>query len=517
MTEALLRRARIPHAPDDAGGDAGGAPRGDNAPIFSVTEISSAVKKTVEGAFQRVRVRGEISRPSFPSSGHVYFRLKDENAVLDAVVWRGLKGKLSMLPEDGLEVIASGRLTTFAGKSNYQIVVESLEMAGEGALLKLLEERRKKLAAEGLFAEERKRPLPYLPEVVGVITSPTGSVIRDILHRLADRFPRRVLVWPVAVQGEQAAPQVVAAIEGFNALAKDGPVPRPDVLIVARGGGSLEDLWAFNEEAVVRAAAASAIPLISAVGHETDTTLIDFAADRRAPTPSAAAEIAVPVRSELVNLVVDYDRRLVGAAGRGLEQRRQQVEGLGRGLPDPQRLLEDKAQRLDDRGERLMLSMAGLLKARHQEVERLGWKIPEPKQQIDRKRDRLDDVVDRFGKAGTYRFQKSSNDFENLDAERRLNQGIDARWRDLDRQVAQLGQLLKSLSYAKTLERGFAVVHADGQVVTRAAQVEVGQALELEFADGRAPAVAGDDGPARPKPKSAPKPKAPKGDQGTLL
>ena len=269
-----------------------------NLPEMTVTELSQAVKRTVEGSFERVRVRGEITRPSFPSSGHVYFRLKDESAVLDAVCWRGAAARLSIRPEEGIEVIASGRLTTYAGRSTYQIVVDSLEIAGEGALLKLLEDRKKKLAAEGLFEESRKRPLPYLPETIGVITSPSGAVIRDILHRLAERFPRRVLVWPVAVQGDGAAEQVAAAIEGFNALPEGGAVPRPDVLIVARGGGSLEDLWAFNEEVVARAVAASAIPLISAVGHETDTTLIDYVSDRRAPTPTAAAEIAVPVRGE---------------------------------------------------------------------------------------------------------------------------------------------------------------------------------------------------------------------------
>src|SRR5690349_23623264 len=266
-----------------------------NVPEFSVSELSFALKRQLEGAFPRVRVRGEVSQPSFPRSGHCYFRLKDENAVLDAVCWKTTLPRLGLKIEEGMEVIATGKITTYAGSSRYQIIIDRVELAGEGALLKLLEDRRKKLAAEGLFDTEHKRPLPFLPEIVGVVTSPSGAVIRDILHRLADRFPRRVILWPVAVQGEGAAEQVAAAINGFSALPPDGPVPRPDVLIVARGGGSLEDLWAFNEEIVVRAAAASTIPLISAVGHETDTTLIDFAADRRAPTPTAAAEMAVPV------------------------------------------------------------------------------------------------------------------------------------------------------------------------------------------------------------------------------
>ncbi len=287
-----------------------------NVPEFSVSELSFALKREIESAFPRVRVRGEISQPSFPRSGHCYFRLKDENAVIDGVCWKGTIPRLGIRIEEGLEVIATGKLTTYAGSSRYQIIVDRLELAGEGALLKLLEDRRKKLQAEGLFDPDRKRPLPYLPQTVGVVTSPSGAVIRDILHRLSDRFPCHVLVWPVAVQGEKAAGEVAAAIAGFNRLAADGKVPRPDVLIVARGGGSLEDLWAFNEEIVVRAAANSEIPLISAVGHETDTTLIDFASDRRAPTPTAAAEMAVPVRADLMTETLDYAKRLVGGMTR---------------------------------------------------------------------------------------------------------------------------------------------------------------------------------------------------------
>src|SRR5882724_13585417 len=271
-----------------------GETRGHNLPEYSVSEISRAVKATLEGNFQRIRVRGEVSKPNYHGSGHLYFSLKDEDAVIDAVCWRGTVGRLRLKIEHGMEVIATGRVSSYPGSSKYQIVIDSVELAGEGALLKMLEDRRKRLAAEGLFDADRKKPLPYLPEVIGVITSPTGAVIRDILHRLADRFPCRVILWPVAVQGDNAAAQVVTAIRGFNALPEGGRVPRPDLLIVARGGGSLEDLMPFNDEEVVRAAAASAIPLISAVGHETDTTLIDFAADRRAPTPTAAAEMAVP-------------------------------------------------------------------------------------------------------------------------------------------------------------------------------------------------------------------------------
>ncbi|HWE05839.1 MAG TPA: exodeoxyribonuclease VII large subunit, partial [Rhizomicrobium sp.] len=293
-----------------------------NLPEFSVSEIAAALKRTVEGAFPFVRVRGEISGLKFHSSGHVYFDLKDDKAVLNAVVWRGTAQTLRLRPEQGLEVVCTGRVSTYAGSSRYQLIVEQMELAGLGALMAMIEERKKRLAAEGLFAEARKKSLPFLPTIIGVITSPTGAVIRDIMHRLDARFPSRVLLWPVAVQGERAAADVAAAIHGFNALAPGGVVPRPDLLIVARGGGSIEDLVAFNEEIVVRAAAESAIPLISAVGHETDTTLIDLAADRRAPTPSAAAEMAVPVRTELLAQTLDLERRNLRCFTRGLDDRR---------------------------------------------------------------------------------------------------------------------------------------------------------------------------------------------------
>ena len=310
-----------------------------NIPEYSVSEVSAALKRTVEGAFQRVRVRGEISGFKRAASGHLYLALKDEKAVIDGVVWRGVARGLGLEPEDGLEVVCEGRLTTYPARSKYQLVIESMTVAGAGALLALLEERRKALAAEGLFDDDRKQAIPFLPDVIGVVTSPTGAVIRDILHRLADRFPRTVLLWPVVVQGDKAAAQIAAAIQGFNGLAADGAVARPDLLIVARGGGSIEDLWAFNEEVVVRAAAMSAIPLISAVGHETDTTLIDFAADRRAPTPTAAAEMAVPVRAELSLGLLDTAGQLARGMARMIETRRRAVEGLARGLPRPQALL----------------------------------------------------------------------------------------------------------------------------------------------------------------------------------
>src|ERR1051326_459559 len=310
-----------------------------NLPEYSVSELSLALKRSIEDGFGQVRVRGEISGWKRVSSGHCYFALKDSDAVLDAVCWRTTAIRLDLKPEDGMEVVCSGRLTTYPGRSKYQLIIDTVELAGKGALLRVLEERRQRLAAEGLFAAERKKPLPFLPEVIGIVTSPTGAVIRDILHRLADRFPRRVLLWPVAVQGEGAAAQIAAAIQGFNRLAAGGPVPRPDLLIVARGGGSLEDLMAFNEEIVVRAAAASAIPLISAVGHETDTTLIDHASDRRAPTPTAAAEIAVPVRLELLAELDAKRMRLMRAWTRSLGEQKTHLAGLARGLPDPASLI----------------------------------------------------------------------------------------------------------------------------------------------------------------------------------
>src|SRR5712672_4238259 len=332
------------------------APLRSNLAEYTVSELSRALKRSIEENFAYVRVRGEISGYKRHSSGHCYLVLKDSDAVLDAVCWRITAMRLGIKPEDGMEVVCTGRLTTFPGRSKYQLVIETIELAGIGALLKLLEERRRRLAAEGLFAAERKKKLPFLPEVIGIVTSPSGAVIRDVLHRLSDRFPRRVLLWPVAVQGDGAAAQVSAAIAGFNRLPEGGVVPRPQLIIVARGGGSLEDLMPFNEEIVVRAAAASAIPLISAVGHETDTTLIDHASDRRAPTPTAAAEMAVPVRLDLIGELNTKTGRLKGGLSRLFTSHRQNLAGLARGLPDPQDLLGAAAQRLDDRTERLRLA-----------------------------------------------------------------------------------------------------------------------------------------------------------------
>ena len=325
-------------------------------PQFSVSEISFAIKKTVENTFAKVRVKGEIFGCKRADSGHYYLSLKDENALLSAVCWKGVAMGLPVKPEDGIEVVATGRITTFSGKSSYQLVIENLEVAGTGALLKLLEERRKKFAAEGLFDVAHKKALPYLPEVIGVVTSPTGAVIRDIIHRVTDRFPRRVIVWPAQVQGEGAADQIAAAINGFNKIASGGLLPRPDVLIVARGGGSLDDLWCFNEEAVVRAVYNSDIPIVSAVGHETDTMLIDYAADVRAPTPTGAAEFVVPVRSELAAKLMLQGSRMVNSIHRLYQENKNLLDGLARGIPNLEQILSDNVQKLDDKVERLNLA-----------------------------------------------------------------------------------------------------------------------------------------------------------------
>lgn len=475
-----------------------------NLPIFSVGEISQALKATVEDAFALVRVRGEISGFKKAASGHLYFALKDADAVLDGVSWRGAAGRLGISPEDGMEVIATGRLTTYPGRSKYQMVVERMELAGEGALLKLLEDRRKKLAAEGLFDLDRKKPIPFLPAVIGVVTSPTGAVIRDILHRLAERFPRHVLLWPVLVQGQGAAEQVAAAIRGFNALKPGGRVPRPDVLIVARGGGSLEDLWAFNEEIVVRAAADSAIPLISAVGHETDTTLIDFASDLRAPTPTAAAEMAVPVRADLLTEVENKALRLANAVGRLTAERETRLADLARGLPRLERLVEEAQQRLDDWSERLAN----------------GLKVG-----VERQRRRLTETMARF--PDPRRFVKNERELF-LTTARALHVAYASIVKDAAGRFARVGDLLESYSYQRVLERGFALVHdAAGKAVTSAAAVARGMALSVQFSDGTVAATAdgpangpGGDGPERKSAKPEPKPKPSHGKdpkQGSLL
>ncbi|MBT6139050.1 MAG: exodeoxyribonuclease VII large subunit [Rhodospirillaceae bacterium] len=505
-----------------------------NLPEYSVSEISQALKRTVESTFDRVRVRGEISRPTRAASGHVYLTLKDDKSVLDGICWRGQAQRLSIQPEEGMEVICVGKLTTYPGRSKYQIVIESMELAGEGALLKLLEERKRRLAAEGLFDDARKRPLPYLPKVIGVVTSPTGAVIRDILHRLVDRYPVHVLVWPVLVQGEAAKDQVSAAIRGFNALGNDGPVPRPDLLIVARGGGSLEDLWTFNEEEVARAAAESEIPLISAVGHETDTTLIDFVSDRRAPTPTAAAEIAVPVRADLIARVMENETRLFHAVTRRLGEAGTHLTGLARGLGDPRQLIESRAQAVD-------YAWSAIGGAIDRRVERLGLhltgmagRLVSPAQQIERFGDRVKSATERLGIAGQTRLRRAEEHLAHLgtrlsplridraitDGAReadRLGHALDAsatrRIDDLTARLSALDRVLESNSFERTLERGFVLVRdADGTPITQAANAVAGQTVGLRFQDGERAAVIDGEGSggkpkAKPKPKEKPKAK----------
>lgn len=437
-----------------------------NLPEISVSELSLSLKRTVEDAFPYVRLRGEISGYRGPhSSGHVYFSLKDESAKIDAIIWKGAFARMRFKPEEGMEVIATGKVTTYPGKSSYQIVIDALEPAGVGALMALLEERRKKLAAEGLFDEARKKALPYLPRVIGVITSPTGAVIRDILHRLSDRFPRHVMVWPVRVQGETSGQEVAAAIAGFNAM--EG-ASRPDVLIVARGGGSLEDLWGFNDEAVVRAAAASAIPLISAVGHETDFTLIDFAADRRAPTPTAAAEMAVPVRSELIALSRDRGARLVSCWSKMIERLKSELRGLARGVPSLDSLLALPRQRLDSASARLPRALRANAHAHHVKFEKVAARHT-PHAIIAR----LERFRERIDMCGT-----------------RSSRAQDHLLKNTRARINSLGQLLNAFSHKAVLERGFALVRGpDGQPLRSVTAAIPGAAIEIEVGDGRFGAV----------------------------
>ena len=453
-----------------------------NLPEFSVSEVSAALKRTIEDAFGFVRVRGEVSKVTFQSSGHVYFDLKDDKAVLNAVCWRGTAQRLKVKPQQGLEVVCTGRISTYPGSSRYQIIVEQVELAGVGALMAMLEERKKKLAAEGLFDPAHKKKLPFLPNVIGVITSPTGAVIRDIMHRLDARFPRRVLLWPVAVQGERAAAEVAAAIRGFNAMAAGGALPRPDLLIVARGGGSIEDLMAFNEEAVVRAVFESRIPLISAVGHETDTTLIDFASDMRAPTPTAAAELAVPVRAELLAQAIDFDRRLLRSFTSRMDERRRHLAQTARVLPRAEQLFSAPRQRLDFAGERLATALrANLQEHRRRLVETAAVLRP--------------NRMSRQFALGTERLDKLAQ---------RLNRVQRGRLVEFRKKLDALGRVMDSVSYRSVLERGFVLVRGeDGSVRRRAETVVSGEHLSLAFADGIRSAVA--DGPAAPKSKSRPK------------
>ena len=472
---------------------------------FSVSELSGAIKRQIEDSFGRVRVRGELGRVSRPASGHVYFDVKDDKAVLSSVAWKAVAQKMSVQPEQGLEVILTGRLTTFAGQSRYQLVVDTLEPAGEGALMALLEARRKQLAAEGVFDAANKQELPFLPACIGVITSPSGAVIRDILHRVSDRFPCHVLVWPVRVQGETCAEEVARAIAGFNALSADGPVTRPDVLIVARGGGSLEDLWPFNEEIVARTAAQSDIPLISAVGHETDTTLIDYAADRRAPTPTAAAEMAVPVRGDLQAGLADLQGRQLRAQTRRFEQLSAHVTGLARGLPRLEELLALPRQLLDNAGQRLGAGLSVNVGVHRTQAARIGARLT-PAILVQR----------------TAFLRQSLSDLD-----RRRHARMAETMRAAHQSVSALSRQLNLLSHESVLQRGFALVtNASGKAVRRPDDAPTGSDVRILLAGGKnlAAQITGGETakPATTNPKTAkPKPrrKAPPDDdaQGELL
>ena len=512
-----------------------------NAAEFTVSELSGALKRTVEDAFGNVRVRGEISGYRGPhSSGHAYFALKDDRARLEAVIWKGTFARLKFRPEEGMEVIAQGKLTTYPGSSKYQIVIDSIEPAGAGALMALLEERKRRLVAEGLFEQARKQLLPFMPRVIGVVTSPTGAVIRDIIHRISDRYPLHVLVWPVRVQGETTGMEVSNAVAGFNALAPGGAIPRPDVLIVARGGGSLEDLWGFNDEAIVRAVAASGIPVISAVGHETDWTLIDLAADVRAPTPTGAAEMAGPVKADLEATLASLGARLKNCSSRNFDRKHQALRAAARALPSadqllalPRRRFDEASARLDrclDVGiERKRARFAGLrltpatLERRMAEagrhLVRLGARIPGAHSALLRDRShRLARSAARLGLEPLLRRMSACEDrVANLG--RRADRAADVRLARLSDRLSQAARLNSSLSYKAVLERGFVVVHdASGAPVKRAATLGAGDQVSLQFADASTGAViVGEGGPAKPRPKAAPSSKTPPAGQGSLF
>jgi len=493
----------------------------DNAPPYSVSELSSALKRTIESAYGFVRVRGEISKVTRHASGHIYLDLKDETACIAGVVWRGSVRGLKAQPEQGLEVIVTGKITTYPARSSYQIVIETMEPAGVGALLAQLERLKERLKAEGLFDPGRKRALPQMPRVVGVVTSPTGAVIRDILHRLGDRWPTHVLVWPVVVQGEQAATQVAAAIRGFNAIEPGGALPRPDVLIVARGGGSIEDLWPFNDEALARAAAASAIPLISAVGHETDTTLIDFVSDRRAPTPTAAAEMATPVLADLKAALLEFERRMARCAQQAVESRRARL--LAARLPRDVELLGPASQRFDLAAGRLRAGLERNVAAHERQFAGTAGRFSPGL--LDRPRrlkaERLAELSGRLDRAAARAALTAEQGARLPQLGRRMAEAVARRRQREDERLQRLGQLLVSLNPDRPLELGFARVHLeDGALVRRGAELKAGDAVRLRFADQtRAAVVAEDDGgaaPTRPRPARPARAK-PSSTQGNLF
>ena len=511
-----------------------------NLPELTVSELSAAVKRTVETAYDHVRVRGELGRVTIARSGHMYADLKDDKAVLNTIMWKGQVSRLPFRPEEGLEVIATGRMSTYPGRSNYQLIADTLRPAGVGALMALLEERKKKLTAEGLFDPDHKKPLPFLPRTVGVVTSPTGAVIRDILHRIRDRFPVRVILWPALVQGDTAAPQIVAAIRGFNTMPDS---VRPDVLIVGRGGGSIEDLWPFNEEEVVRAAFESTIPLISAVGHETDTTLIDYVSDARAPTPTGAAEIAVPVRSELKLQIDDIEQRKRRALVRYIKRGQERLEATR--LPPATRLFESKRQRFDTVADRLPLATRSLVERRRAKLDALSAGLISPKQVVREKRGQLENLSSRLAAGLAQAASRKRISFARtasrlrpeplvadarrarvalLDTARRARPALDRIVKTKQHAFQAQEKLLETLSYQATLKRGFAIVKApDGKIVRSAKQISQLPQVDLTVADGEVTLTPiGDVKPAPiPKPKrtaankTSPKPDG--SDQGNLF
>ena len=487
---------------------------GENAPEFSVTELSGAIKKLIEGTFSHVRIRAEIGRVSFPRSGHVYLDLKDDKSVISGVIWKGVASRLPMRPEEGMEVVATGRLTTFGGQSKYQIVIEDMKPAGVGALMAMLEKRKAQLSAEGLFDQSRKKPIPYLPSIIGVVTSPSGAVIRDILHRLRDRFPSKVLIWPVAVQGDKCAPEVARGIEGFNQMTPGGALPRPDLIIVARGGGSVEDLWGFNEEIVVRAAAASDIPLISAVGHETDTTLIDFASDKRAPTPTAAAELAVPVRVELMGWTEEQGVRLTRALTQSITQRGQRLRDLARAMPRVETLLDTPRQRLDRASEKLPEALRRSVDTRRlkQTEASASLRPANLRRAVDAKREALGRRADRLSLRPIQRDIQVKSDKLNALSQRFVTAAT-TQTKTLKDRLESLDRLRQTLGYEATLERGYAVVWDGEKVVTTAKSAGKAKSLEIQFADGRH----GMDATLKPAKKAAKSSKPDASDQGSLF
>lgn len=481
-----------------------------NQPEMTVTQLSSLLKRTVEDAFSYIRIRGEISSLKKAASGHIYLNLKDDSSTLNAIIWKGVASKLSLTPEDGIEVICTGKITTYGARSNYQMVIETMELAGKGALMALLEKRKQQFIQEGLFEPDRKQPLPYLPTTIGVVTSPTGAVIRDILHRISDRFPVHILLWPVSVQGNTAKHDIAAAIEGFNHLPQTGHIPKPDILIVARGGGSLEDLWAFNEEEVVRAVAASKLPIISAVGHETDTTLIDFAADKRAPTPTAAAEMAVPVRQDLQLTLLDYDKRLLGRIHQFLEDKRIHIDALSRAIASPEQFINTQLQRLDDWSERLSQSLPNIIEHKERDFNHLQTRLsphiitqfiarkrdylhalslPSPKDKLQHYADRIEHLTNQLDHYFTAKLKQSEHQLQ-LSSQKLSPSLVTVKIEQTIQSLTLQAKLLDSYHYKKVLERGYALIWDDnGQHISSANSLQKQTYFTVEYADGKVDAT----------------------------